>query len=132
METIFQFLGMILDDLLDGDKFRANWENDTAIIETNDVDIIDTRILPLFGDNKVDERAKLLEHCQWYYATVTISHGQIVEVGIGDDLDNFVTWCVSAPIMEYLASINLEDIYSELCDEITKKCEFIVDNANMM
>lgn len=132
METIFQFLGMILDDLSDGDKFRADWDNGAAIIETDNSEIIDTRILPLFGDKKVDERAELLEHCKWYYAIVTISHGQIVEVGIGDDSDNYVTCCIDASIMEHLANIELGNIYSELCDEITKKCEFIVDNANMM
>lgn len=132
METIFQFLGMILDDLSEGDKFSADWDNGTAILETNNSVIIDTRIVPLFGDEKEDERAELFEHCKWYYATVTISHGQIVEVGLGDDLDHFVSCCVSSAILEYLSTFKLGSIYAKLCDEITKKCEFLVDNDNMM
>ena len=132
METIFQFLGMILDDLAEGEKFMADWDNGAAIIETNNAVIIDTRILPLFGDEKVKERTELFEHCKWYYATIKISHGQIVEVGIGDDLDNYVACYVGSSILEYLETMKLDNIYSELCDEITKKCEFLVDNANMM
>ena len=132
METIFQFLGIILDDLSEGDKFSVDWDNDIAILETNNSVIIDTRILPLFGDKKVNERAELFEHCKWYYATVTISHGQIVEVGLGDDLDHFVSCCVGSAILEYLSTSKLDSIHTKLCDEITKKCEFLVDNDNMM
>lgn len=132
METIFQFLGMILDDLSEGNRFNIDWDNGTATIETNNIAMIDTRILPLFGDKKADERAEMLEHCEWYYATVTISCGQIVEVGIGDDLDNFVSCNVSSEILKYLSDSALVEIYTQLCNVITKRCEKIVDNANMV
>lgn len=132
METIFQFLGMILDDLSEGNRFNIDWDNGTATIETNNMAMIDTRILPLFGDKKADERAEMLEHCEWYYATVTISCGQIVEVGIGDDLDKFVSCNVSSEILKYLSDSALIEIYTQLCDVITKRCEKIVDNANMV
>lgn len=132
METIFQFLGMILDDLSEGNRFNIDWDNGTATIETNNIAMIDTRILPLFGDKKVDERTEMLEHCEWYYAVVTISCGQIVEVGIGDDLDNFVSCNVSSEILKYLSDSALIEIYTQLCDVITKRCEKIVDNANMV
>lgn len=132
METIFQFLGMILDDLSEGNRFNIDWDNGTVTIETNNIAMIDTRILPLFGDKKVDERAEMLEHCEWYYATVTISCGQIVEVGIGDDLDKFVSCNVSSEILKYLSDSTLIEIYTQLCDVITKRCEKIVDNANMV
>lgn len=129
METIFQLLGEILDDLSEGRMFNVDWNDGAIQLETNNVRIIDTHIIPLFEDDKVGE---LLEHCKWYYATITISQDRIIEVGIGDDLDNYVSCDVSTKILQYLTDLVFDDVYMTICQEITKKCEFLVDNDNMM
>ena len=135
METIFQLLGKILDDLSQGSNvFNVDCENGTAVFEASDTDIIDACILPLFEDEKIHERCKMIEHCKYYYAVIKISQNKIIEVGLGDDLDNYISCDVSTKILKYLADLgfSFDETYTMICAEITKKCEFIVDNANMM
>lgn len=133
MDIILLFLSEILNDLFFGQCiFRVDCEEDVVVLETSNTRIIDTRILPLFEDEKVKERSEMLKHCNWYYGTVTISEGKIVEVGIGDDLDNYITCDVSEKLLRYTTDLMCDNYYTISCDEITKKCELIVDNDNMM
>lgn len=132
MITIFELLGMILDDISEKIKFRMAWKNDALYVECDDSDIIGNLILPLFADETIEETYSLIERSKWFFATIKLSHDQITEVALQNDMGQNVTTKIGTRILENLSELGMDDTFIKICHEITKKCGFLVDKLNIV
>lgn len=129
MNTIFELLGMVLDDLSEGIRFKMEFADGTTIIECDNSVIIDRLILPLMDEGEI---GNLLERSKWYYSIIKIKQDRITEVVLGNDLGDHITSKIEKKILSYLADYGVDDTYTILCHEIAKKCGFIIDKVNIM
>lgn len=121
MNTIFELLGMVLDDLSEGIRFKMEFADGTTIIECDNSVIIDRLILPLMDEGEI---GNLLERSKWYYSIIKIKQDRITEVVLGNDLGDHITSKIEKKILSYLADYGVDDTYTILCHEIAKKMWF--------
>lgn len=130
MSNVFQLLGMIFDDISEETKFMYEWAGDSLLIECNDCSIVSDFILPLC-EGEIKEQYQLLEDSEWFFAIVKITKSpqyQISEVVFVTDSGGSITCEVGFNILAELAETKgVDDSYLKFCEEIAKKCGYIID-----
>lgn len=132
MGSVFQFLGMILDDIPEKSKFLFDWQEDTLMIECNNCYIINDFILPLC-EGKIEEQYQLLENCKWFFAVIRFSQNpqyQIKEIEFVTDSGESLICDVGAQILGTIYTF--DNVYFSICQAIAKQCSFIVDKVRIV
>lgn len=106
---VFKLLGIILDDLLEEQLFKVDWQDNFAIAESNNSDIIGL-ILPMLN---IEER-------NWSYVVVKISDDEISEIVLSDISDRTIS-SSGERISDYMIDIGMNDTYAKICHEISRK-----------
>lgn len=127
---IFTLLGIMLDSITsENPKFLFSWSEGFLCVETNDIDIIARMILPLFGDENVEERYQLIENSTWFATVIKLSHHSIAEVTLVNNTGEAVSCTVDSELLLSLSDIGMDDSYLMICQELYEKCEFSVDKS---